>query len=136
MIGMGMGTESEEPGGTIMQHSWMEKSQEVGKVVPIPPTSVVRLAAADRSTPRWREYLGRIFRIGYYSRRDGLDCVWLVNDEGKYEQTTDHDYLFKYFDVIHLAKEKSLYGRGKPPFPLIRHADKGRIKRRVSGKKV
>ncbi|HLW97935.1 MAG TPA: hypothetical protein VKR82_04765 [Candidatus Acidoferrales bacterium] len=115
-------------------HSWMEKSKKMEKIIPIPPTSVVRLSNAPRNTPRWRKDLGRIFRVGYYSRQDGLDCVWLVNDEGKYEQTTDHGDLFKYFDVIHLANEKSLYGRGKPPFPFIRPADKRKSKRRVSGK--
>ncbi len=60
--------------------------------------------------------VGRRFRIGYYSRMDSLDCIWLVNDEGKYERTIDHDFLQKYFEIEILSEEKSLYGRNRPQF--------------------
>jgi hypothetical protein len=42
-----------------------------------------------------------------------LDCIWLVNENGTYEQTTDRAFLLKYFDVEHLSQEKNFYGRGK-----------------------
>ena len=88
---------------------------------PIGPKSVIRLARCDRHTPAWKKAIGRIFRVGYYSRRDGLDCIWLVNERGEYEQATDHDFLFKYFDIIQLSEEKNLYGRRKPILqPVIR----------------
>jgi hypothetical protein len=90
--------------------------------IPIPPLSVVRLARADRHTPGWKKDVGRVFRIGYYSQNDGLDCVWLVNDEGTYEQTTDHDYLYRYYDVITFGKTKNWFGRGRPLIPPILHA--------------
>jgi hypothetical protein len=54
----------------------------------IPPRSRVRLIRADKKTPSWHQDVGRQFRIGYYSRQDGLDCIWLVNENGGYEQTT------------------------------------------------
>ncbi|MGA3293040.1 MAG: hypothetical protein ABSE45_03540 [Candidatus Acidiferrales bacterium] len=95
----------------------------VQKAIPIPPLSVVRLASADKRTPGWHEDVGRIFRVGYYGRNDGLDCIWLVNDEGIYEQTTDHAFLYRYFDVIHFAKESDLYGLRRPRIPPIRQAD-------------
>jgi hypothetical protein len=98
-------------------------NQDAAKPVPIPPQSVVRLARSNRSTPAWRKELGRVFRIGYYSRMDGLDCIWLVNDEGKYEQTTDHEFLYRYFDVIHFAKDTNWYGRRRPILPPFRRAD-------------
>jgi len=79
----------------------------------IPPRSRVRLIRADRQTPSWKENIGRQFRIGYYSRKDGLDCIWLVNENGAYEQTTDRAFLLKYFDVEHLSPEKNFCGRGK-----------------------
>ena len=81
---------------------------------PIPPKSVVRLAGYPKHAKQWRNNLGMIFRIGYYSPQDGLDCIWLVNEAGEYEQTIDHDYLEKYFDVIQTSEEKNLYGRRKP----------------------
>jgi HEAT repeat protein len=79
----------------------------------IPPRSRVRLIRADRQTPSWKKDVGRQFRIGYYSRKDGLDCIWLVNENGAYEQTTARAFLLKYFDVEHLSQEKNFYGRGK-----------------------
>ena len=47
---------------------------------------------------------------------DGLDCIWLVNDEGEYERTIDHDFLQEYFEVETVSKERSLYGRNRPQF--------------------
>jgi hypothetical protein len=53
----------------------------------IPPRSVVILASVDRKkTPDWSIDRRRIFRIGYYNRNDGLDCIWLVNGAGDYER--------------------------------------------------
>jgi|SRR5215472_7572588 len=44
----------------------------------IPPRSRVRLLRFDKRTPTWRKDVGREFRVGYYSRKDGLDYTWLV----------------------------------------------------------
>ena len=74
--------------------------------------------ARQRSRP---VFVGRRFRIGYYSWQDGLDCIWLVNEEGKYEQTIDHEFLLKNFEIESIAKERSLYGRGRPQLgPMMR----------------
>jgi len=54
---------------------------------------------------------------------DGLDCIWLVNDEGEYEQTLDHKFLYRYFDVIYLAKDTNWYGHKRPKIPAVRPAD-------------
>jgi hypothetical protein len=73
-----------------------------GKV--IPPRSVVRLLAP------WGDVQGRIFRIGYYSRQDGLNCVWLVNEAGEYEQTTDQSSIDKEFEILKVSGETDLFG--------------------------
>jgi hypothetical protein len=73
-----------------------------GKV--IPPRSVVKLLAP------WGENQGRIFRIGYYSRQDGLDCVWLVNEAGEYEQTTDQKSIDEDFEILKLSDETDRFG--------------------------
>ena len=57
--------------------------------------------------------------IGYYSKADGLDCIWLVNDEGEYEQTVDHEFLRKYFEIENVSSERSLYGKDRPAFSRI-----------------
>jgi hypothetical protein len=95
----------------------------------MPPKSVVRLARCDKNTPAWRKQIGRIFRVGYYSRQDGLDCVWLVNEAGEYEQSTDHDFLFRYFDIIQQSDEKNLYGRRKPVLKPIIRAGTGLVRK-------
>src|ERR1700691_2773651 len=94
------------------------------KLVPIPPLSVVRAACRHGENRLWKRDKGRVFRIGYYSRMDGLDCIWLVNDQGKYEQATDHDFLYKYFDVIEFAHHTNWYGRRRPKIQAIRQADR------------
>jgi hypothetical protein len=86
----------------------------------IPPRSRVRLIRADTRTPEWRKDVGRQFRVGYYGRKDGLGCIWLVNEEGEYEQTTDPKLLAKYFDVEQVSSEIDLYGIAKRPLGRIR----------------
>jgi hypothetical protein len=85
----------------------------------IPPRSVFRLAGCDDKTPDWKGDVGRVFRIGYYSRRDGLDVIWLVNEQGKYEQTTDREFLLKYFELLSLSDESDLHGDDKPQFESL-----------------
>jgi hypothetical protein len=82
----------------------------------IPPRSVVILASVDRKTsPDWVADRGRMFRIGYYNPTDGLDCIWLVNDDGEYEQTTDRQTLLNHFVILKLSNEQDLYGARRPP---------------------
>ena len=91
------------------------RKKVTGQTIPkvIPPRSRVRLVDADKLTHAWRKEVGRRFRIGYYSRQDGLDCIWLVNDNGEYEQTTDREFLLKYFEIERLSDETNFYGTGK-----------------------
>jgi hypothetical protein len=70
----------------------------------IQPQSVVKLLAA------WGDDQGRVFRIGYYSRQDGLNCVWLVNEAGTYGRTTDQRSIENDFEVLKLAAETDLFG--------------------------
>ena len=102
------------------------------RMEPIPPNSVVRLARSDAKTPWYKDQVGRVFRIGYYGRNDGLDCIWLVNDDGKYEQTVDHDYLYRYFDVLHFAHDTNWYGRMRPLMPpILRAGEAVKQKKRI-----
>jgi hypothetical protein len=98
---------------------------------PVPPKSVVRLVGCPSDSPRWKKSLGAIYRVGYYSRRDGLDCIWLVNESGDYQETVDHDYLFKYFDVIQASDEKNLYGAKRPQIgPVVAASNRRRMAKR------
>jgi len=86
----------------------------------LPPRSVVKLVRADKDTRKWKANIGRRFRIGYYSRQDGLDCIWLVNDAGEYEQTTDQESIQKYFKIIKRSSEKDLFGTNRRRLPRLR----------------
>jgi hypothetical protein len=79
---------------------------------PIPPGTVVRVKGSHAK--KWKGDGNQCFRVGYYSRKDGLDCIWLVNDDGKYQQTVDHEFLYKFFKIEILSKERSLYGKNRP----------------------
>src|SRR5207245_6099180 len=51
---------------------------------PFRPNTVLRI---KRLWPHARgkgHERGQLYRVGYYSRQDGLDCVWLVNSHGEY----------------------------------------------------
>jgi hypothetical protein len=65
----------------------------------ITPRSLLRLVKADQHTRSWHKDVGRRFRVGYYSSKDGLNCIWLVNENGEYEQTTDREFLLKYSET-------------------------------------
>jgi hypothetical protein len=80
----------------------MRANAYTGKV--IPPQSVVKLLS------QWGNNQGRVFRIGYYNPQDGLNCVWLVNEAGAYEQTTDQSSIETDFEVLKLSAEADLYG--------------------------
>ena len=98
---------------------------------PIPPRSVVELIRADKGTPAWKQQVGRQFRIGYYSPQDGLDTVWLVDAAGKYCQTTDHEYLAKYFRIVRVSRETDFYGARRAKLRRLRPRSK--IRRRIPG---
>jgi hypothetical protein len=77
---------------------------------PIPPLSVVVLKKLWPHARKRGHEVGEKRRIGYYSRQDGLDCIWLVNPKGEYDWTIDHAFLRKHFEVIERSKETSLFG--------------------------
>jgi len=93
------------------------------KVVPIPPKSVVRLPASKQARKQWPAKIGRLYRIGYYGGRGGLDCMWLVDENGQYCETIDHDFLFRWYDILVISEERNVYGKDKPELPPIRRAD-------------
>ena len=80
----------------------------------IPPLSVVRVNRVPPNDPDWSGYEGRVFRIGYYRKNDGLDCVWLVNDEGGYQETMDQEMIRNHFEVLQLSEETDLFGVDRP----------------------
>lgn len=77
----------------------------------IPPLSIVEITSDGRN---WIDQKGMTFRIGYYRQKDGLDCVWLVDDDGDYGQTTDQQSIREDFRVLELSDESDLFGIDRP----------------------
>lgn len=80
----------------------------------IPPLSLVQVARVTANEPDWQGYEGRIFRIGYYRKNDGLDCVWLVDDQGNYGEAVDQEMIRTHFKVLLLSDETDLFGVDRP----------------------
>ena len=78
---------------------------------PIPPRSTVRVKDVPRSP--WRKELGKVFQIGYYSKMDGLDCLWLLDEQGDTARTLDLASLHKFFENVSIWNERSHYGRNR-----------------------
>ena len=84
----------------------------------MPPGSIIRVRKLPSKA--WKGKIGRQFRVGYYSRLDGLDCIWLVDEKGNYEQTIDHGFSRKFFVVEFRSRERSLFGGNRKPLGPIR----------------
>ncbi len=88
---------------------------------PLPPRTVLRLARLwPHARKRGRE-VGQIYRVGYYCKGCGTDLIWLVDADGGYNWTADRRFIVRYFEVVELSHETSLYGRKRAPLgPLSR----------------
>jgi hypothetical protein len=77
------------------------------------PRSVIRLVARD---PDWDTDLqvGDEFRIGYYSRQNSPNCVWLVDAAENYFQTWEQISLLDTFEIVFLSEEADIYGLHRP----------------------
>jgi hypothetical protein len=80
----------------------------------IPPLSVVQIVKVTAEETAWAGNEGRIFRIRYYSKNDGLDCVWLVDDAGEYAEAVDQEMIRTHFKVLELSNETDLFGVDRP----------------------
>jgi hypothetical protein len=92
---------------------WRYFSHEKTPKSIIPPRSVIRLV---RPNPDWDPGLkiGDEFRIGYYRRQDGPNCVWLVDRKADYFGTWDQESLPDYFEIVSLSDETDIYGLHRP----------------------
>jgi hypothetical protein len=89
--------------------------------IPLPPKTVLTLTKLWPHARRQGHEIGHVYRVGYYCKKDGLDTIWLVDAEGNYDWTVDHDFVAKFFTVTKLSTERSLYGVNKielGPLPL------------------
>ena len=82
----------------------MKKNQR-----PICPHTRIRLIRADESTPMWKDRINQEYTVCYYSKQDGLDVIWIVNENGVYS-TIDHEALGDYFEVLEESNDRDYFG--------------------------
>jgi hypothetical protein len=75
----------------------------------IPPLSVV--VGNGRIT---QEFWKGTFRIGYYGRQDGLNCVRLVNADGEYVAYVDQRFIRDNFEIVKISDETDVFGDARP----------------------
>jgi len=83
------------------------------KTKPLPPGTILRLAKLWPHARKKGHEIGEIRQVGYYSRQDGLDCVWLVDDKGRYNWSADQKWVLDKFEVVKRSVEPGLYGKTK-----------------------
>jgi hypothetical protein len=80
----------------------------------IPPLLIVRITKVTARQSGWTDHMGRVFRIGYYGKNDGLDCVWLVDDAGEYVEAVDQKMIRTHFEIVQLSEESDFFGEDRP----------------------
>ncbi len=93
---------------------------QVERVPPLPPATVLRLVRLWPHARKQGREIGQLYRVGYYSKMDGLDCVWLVDSGGHYGWTADHAFVSRHFEVVRRSSERSLYGSNRPKLGPLR----------------
>ena len=78
------------------------------------PLTVLRLKKLWPHAKKKRRRIGQIYRVGYYSKQDGTELIWLVDDNGDYNWTADEKFIDNHFEIIELSKARSIYGYNKP----------------------
>ena len=93
------------------------KASDANQVaVPLRPGTMLRLKRLWPNARKQGKEKDQVYRVGYYSRKDGLNRIWLVDAQGGYNWTADHEFVLRHFDILRLSKERSLYGRNRPAF--------------------
>jgi|GEM_PF-1575081 len=77
---------------------------------PIPPKHVVKLMKLWPHARNQGYKKGERWRIGYYSKQDGLDLIWLVDSKGNFHWTVDHNRLHNTFEFLNRSDEDDFYG--------------------------
>ena len=81
---------------------------------PLPPRTILRLSKLWPHARKHGRERGQVYRVGYYCRCCGRDTIWLVDRNGAYNWTADHEFIERFFEVVELSRERSLFGKGKP----------------------
>lgn len=85
----------------------------------IPPLSEVKIIKVAEDQPDWAGQKGRLFRVGYWRKHDGLGRVWLVDHEGNYFKTVGQEMIKTHFEVVTESTVTDLFGLNSPVIQAI-----------------
>ena len=88
----------------------MEQRMKFNKNNPVPPNSIIRLKKLWPHARKNGYEIGQKWKVTYYSKQDGLDCIWMKDAQGNFETGT-HAWINKYFEVIRVSSESSYFGK-------------------------
>lgn len=84
------------------------------RLYPLPPKTLLKLVKLWPHARKHGREIGQLYRVGYYSRRDGLEIVWLVDANGSYNWTAELPFIHQHFEIVGKSKERSWYGSERP----------------------
>ena len=82
-------------------------------MISYPPLTVLRLKKLWPHARKQGHEKGEVWRVGYYSKKDGLKCIWLVDKKGEYSWTAEAHWLDEKFEIVGRSKEKSYFGNSR-----------------------
>ena len=85
----------------------------------IPPLSEVKVIRVTEDQQDWTGHEGQLYRVGYYRKSDGLDCVWLVDDKGDYCKSVDQEMIKTHFEVVTTSTVTDLFGVNGPVIQAV-----------------
>jgi len=78
--------------------------------------------------------VGQYFRVGYYAPNDGLNTVWIADENGQYIGAISRSRLPKYFRVVRISKERDYCGvRSIAPLPEHQRLESARMRKMLGG---
>ena len=78
------------------------------------PGTVLRLIKLWPYARKQGHEIGELWRVGYYSPQDGVDVVWLVDDNGAYKWSVDNEFVAQKFYVVTPSDNPDVFGEAGP----------------------
>jgi hypothetical protein len=98
---------------SVMERRQAKAVRPAGTDILVPGT-VLKLLKLWPNARKQGHEVGEIWRVGYYTKNDGLETIWLVDRHGSYCWTADREFIADKFSIEYVPRNRSLYGVGKP----------------------
>ena len=85
----------------------------------VSPCSIVVLDKCPEGGVFWANKVGKYCRIGFYSKQDTVEIIWLVNQQGEYIETASQNDFLKYFSIVEDSQIEDYFGDSHDPLEPI-----------------